>query len=304
MQSSLTKKAIAMFGTVIRARRAENTLKRVWRNDPPDEEPVPDTCSNMRAAADAVAAVSACRFEVRQLYDTVRALGNRVLVAPVMLVEEMAAICLMARDVCKKPVALLASQHVLQAVEKCLLPTGMVSGMCEFGTKVSLMSNPVEAAKWRDVGLTGVILVAYDQPSGMAESVEGSRLVINFTHDRYAHKGPALYSAAHFWAFTERGLAHRGSRDVVNAGLRELWTERGKTAWADACAEKTQPRECVICMEPCRRQCVADCCTAAFCYECIEPWVQEQMTCPSCRAEADYTSMHRIEDDVVVIEVD
>lgn len=293
-----------MFSTVIRARRAENTLKRVWRNDPPEEEPVPDTCANMRAAADAVATVSACRFEVRQLYDTVRALGNRVLVAPVMLVEEMAALCLMARDVCKKPVALLAPRDVLRAVEKCLLPTGMVSGMCEFGTKVVLMTDPSEAGNWRDVGLTGVILVAYEQPSGVAQRVDGTRLVINFTSDRYAHRGPALYSAAHFWAFTEHGLAHRGSRAVVDAGLRELWTARGKTAWAADCAEKTETRDCPICMEPCVRQCVADCCTAAFCYACIEPWVQEQMTCPSCRAEADYTSMHRIEDDSVVIEDD
>lgn len=295
-------KQIAMFTSVIRARRAENSLKRVWQNVPPEQEPVPDTIANLRAAAEAVAAVSACRFEVRQLYDTVRAVGNRVLVAPVMLAEEMAALCLMARDVCKKPVALLAPRHVLQAVEKCLLPTGMVAGMCEFGSKVALMTDPSDALKWKDVGLTGVILIAFEQPSGTAERVEGTRLVINFTCDRYACRGPALYSSPHFWAFTEHGMAHRGSRGVVESGLRELWTERGKTAWADACAEKTQARECVICMEPCRRQCVADCCTAAFCYSCIEPWVQEQMTCPSCRADADYTTMHRIEDDAIVID--
>jgi len=265
---------------------ARNAGKCAWRNDPLPEEPVPETAAGLRAAVNAARAAADGCFRARDLYDAVRAVGRHVLVSPSTeaLDDDVAALCAMAGDVCNKPVAVLAPSA---AVADAYLHLGVE-------VTVDVMAS---AAAWDAAGLRGVIVVALcDAPPGLRDALESGvvRCVLQFTGDRYAHDGPAVFSPGEHWTFSADTVAHRGSRAVVTAGLRALWRQRSRDAWADDCDARMAPRDCVICMDTCRGQIVSACCTAAFCAGCAERWVQQAGTCPGCRSPADYTTLHRI----------
>lgn len=296
-----------MFTVAASRRTATNALKRAWVNDPCPEEPVPESSGGLRVAAEAARSVRSSRFELRDLYDAIRSVGRRVLVCPSDGVEaDVVALCFMARDVCKKPVAVVAQDAAQRArIENKLRELRFPLGECELGSKASV-SRSADVARWESVGLRGIILITMGaNPQDAAFRSGLVRTVIAITSDRYAHPdAPTAYSPASLWEFTETSIAHRGPREVVASRLGELWRRAGREAWANDVAARTTRRDCPICMEPCEHQCVAACCTAALCRACVQPWIRDNGTCPGCRAPADYTTMHCIVEDGPVVVVD
>jgi hypothetical protein len=286
-----------MFTVAASRRTAENARKRAWVNDPCPEEPVPESSGGLRVAAEAARAVRHSRFELRDLYDAVRSVGRRVLVCPSDGVEaDVAALCVMARDVCKKPVAVVTRDAAQRArVESKLAEMRFPLGACEFGSK-AIVASSADVNGWESVGLRGVILISLGNDDQDAAYRSGLvRTVIAITSDRYAHpEAPTAYSPASLWEFTETSIAHRGQRQVVTTRLAGLWRRAGRDAWANDATARTERRDCPICMEKCEEQCVAACCTAALCRGCVEPWIRSNGTCPGCRGPADYTTMHLV----------
>lgn len=285
-----------MFTAAATRRTAQNALKRGWENAPVPEEPVPETSGGLRVAAEAARTVGDARFELRDLYDAVRSVGRRVLVCPSESVEgDVAALCVMARDVCKKPIAVVVPDAAQRRqVEARLVDLAFPLGACEFGTKV-IVTPRAAIRDWEASGLRGVIVIVVGAEDDAALRSGVVRTVIAVTQDRYAHpEAPTAFSPPSLWPFSQTSVAHRGPRQLVTSRLRGLWALAGRAAWAADAAARTAPRDCPVCMSPCTSQCVSACCTAAFCLECVAPWIREHGTCPGCRAPADYTTMHCI----------
>ena len=277
--------------------------KRAWCSFREPDSPVPDTLDGLERASEAASKSGPSVFETRDLYDCVRDVAERVLACPSTDVSgDVAAICAMARDVCSKPVAIIGHASLPSLLPR-LEANGIVLGTCDFGRKAELVDDLDAAVRgWIERDIAGVILVVVGSQD--VERPERVRTVIRVTQE--ASKFPACpvaYSPARFWSLTADNVVHRGARAQVVASLQAAWA--GK-AW-DA-EEKVpgpdNPIECPICMEA-KANVVLSCCTGAYCWDCMQPWIdqnthyfdprEDRISCPSCRAVMDYKTFHVVE---------
>lgn len=290
----------------------QRRTKRTWCDVRDPEAPVPVTDDGLQKAAEAVTRSGMALFDTRELYDCVRDVSERVLACPSPYVDGVvASICAMARDVCSKPVAIVGHRELPSLLPR-LEANGILLGTCDFGRRAELVDDlDAAAAGWAERAITGVILVVVG--SRDIRRPERVRVVIRLTNEPTMFPAcPVTYSPPCLWRITKDNLVHRGPRDRVVAALRTAWAGR---AWdpEDKVPGAGRPIECPICMEP-RANVVMACCTAAYCWGCMEPWIaqntyymdptQDRISCPSCRKVADYRTFHVVEPDREVVMID
>ena len=267
---------VTMFSTSAAAEQVHQPLKRFWLNDPVLEEPIPDTPDALNIAK----VVPSEYFDPLELYRCVRGVKDCTLVCPrVDVHKEVASLCAMARDICCKPSAVVGYERLSPLA-------GIRTGRCEFGSKTELIDEFDAAVhEWEDYGLSGVIVIVVgNHPHVVRRSPV--RTVIRIVTNACV-PGPVIYSKAELWSPTE--VVHRGSRLQIVETLRRAWPSR--TSWIPEEKMPETPRDCSICMEP-RAHVVGACCTSAYCWSCLEPWLAENETCPGCRQQSYYTTFH------------
>lgn len=241
-------------------------------------------------------------FDTRDLYDCVRDVSERVLACPSTDVSgDVAAICAMARDVCSKPVAIIGHGSLPSLLPR-LKANDIVLGTCDFGRKAELVDDLDAAVRgWVERDIAGVILVVVG--SQVVDRPERVRTVIRVTKEASKFPTcPVTYSPARLWKITADNVVHKAARPQVVAALQTAWA--GK-AWSaeEKVPGPDNPIECPICMEA-KADVVLSCCTGAYCWECMQPWIDhnttlvrqaDRITCPSCRAPMDYKTLHVVE---------
>ena len=168
-------------------------------------------------------------------------------------------------------------------------------------------------AAWTSSDISGVVLlISNGCPPGLGLSSLSStasrtvRAVVTFADARSEHVAAArerridigtVYSPPTYWNFCLMNIANRGSREQVTASLKETWSAAGRAAWVAAADSRVaSDAQCTVCMEPCTQASVGACCTGTYCFDCLRPWVERHYNCPSCRADADYTTFHVVDD--------
>lgn len=112
-------------------------------------------------------------------------------------------------------------------------------------------------------------------------------------------------------------VAHRGSISDIESSLRWVWNSKiesmtqktkKKTAtdghlsrtinsfksWMTDIKKKLDDNSCAICMDDITERVIMNCCSASYCSECAFKWVNNEGTCPNCRADANINTMHVI----------
>lgn len=293
--------------------RKQSRPKRAWCDIRDPETPVPHSVDGLLKAKDAIAKSGAFCFDAQDLYDVVRdTVSERVLACPATDVSsDVASMCAMARDVCSKPVAILGHRR-LPALIARLQANGIVPGTCDFGRRAELVDDLDEAVQgWIERDVCGVILFVIGTQAIVKP--ERARTVIRVTKEvSHFPELPLIYSPPRLWRVSKENLVHTGPRATIVAALRAAWADK---AWN---AEEKVPGphnaiECPICMES-KADVVLSCCTAAYCWDCLQPWIDQNtryqdpahdsITCPSCRAALDYKALHVVQssNSVVMIE--
>lgn len=112
---------------------------------------------------------------------------------------------------------------------------------------------------------------------------------------------------------SEDTASHRGSKEDIESSLRWIWnskidsnikkknnngvarTIKACRSWIHNLKKKIEDdTTCSICMEESQSRAIMDCCSASYCSECVFQWVNNEGTCPNCRAEANINTMHVI----------
>lgn len=115
---------------------------------------------------------------------------------------------------------------------------------------------------------------------------------------------------------TKDTVAHRGSKSEIESSLKWIWNSKIEAlasnskkknanghftrtinsfkSWIHDLKGKMEDDTCPICMEESCDRVVMDCCSASYCSDCVFTWVNEEGTCPNCRAEANINTMHVI----------
>jgi hypothetical protein len=277
--------------------------KRTWCSFREPEAPVPDTLDGLRKATEAATKSGPSLFEIKDLYDCVRDVSERVLACPSTDVSgDVAAICAMARDVCSKPVAIIGHGNLPSLLPR-LEANGIVLGTCDFGRRAELIDDlDVAVQGWIDRDIAGVILVVVG--SHVVNRPDRVRTVIRVTNEASKFPTrPVIYSPARFWRITAQNVVHKGARPEVVAALQAAWAGKAWNA-EEKVPGPDNPIECPICMEP-TANVVLSCCTGAYCWGCMQPWIdqntyhydprKDRISCPSCRADMDYKTLHVVE---------
>jgi len=299
-----------MFTNVANRRAATNRGKRKWSGDEPGPETVVDDTAARLKRATAIHGKGGPLFALPDMYQSARSPGAHVFVCPVPRLEDVACFAAMVSSVSARPVAYVGPS--------------IADDLAKFGLRLgdtfrrSVMHVPAEGvdeavAAWTSSDISGVVLlISNGCPPGLGLSSLSStasrtvRAVVTFADARSEHVAAArerridigtVYSPPTYWNFCLMNIANRGSREQVTASLKETWSAAGRAAWVAAADSRVaSDAQCTVCMEPCTQASVGACCTGTYCFDCLRPWVERHYNCPSCRADADYTTFHVVDD--------
>ena len=288
-----------MFTTVANRRAASDRVKRKWSGDPaPEPETVvEDTFARLKRAS-AIHGKGAPLFALPDMYQCARTPGAHVVVCPVPRRCDAACFAAMVASVSARPVAYVGPS-IADEVQKF----GLRSARAVTHVPSDGISDAVSS--WEAADTSGVVLLIFGQAPGVGLSALTSssvRSVVTFADSRSDHVAAArehridvntVYSPPTYWTFCLQNIANRGSRDHVSASLKETWRAMGRAAWVAAADSRVAPdAQCTVCMEACETTAVCACCTNTYCFSCLKKWLDDHEDCPSCRADADYTTFH------------